>query len=104
VEVQVGFFRVYVGGASRNSIGGIYYGLTGSLIMKRRGREDPLLKSIRDVVTCVCDWEDPCGGKYTVDTETIVGIDYAELRIRGVQDARATDIKTLVEGASHIHR
>ena len=69
---------------------------------KRRRREDPLEASVNDVVGRVCAWEDACGGKFTVETETTVGTDFVELRVTGVDEVRLADLVELVEMVPHV--
>ncbi len=70
--------------------------------MRKRRREDPLESSVNDVVRRICAWEDACGGRFTVDTETLVGDDFVELRVRGVDEVRLLDVVEVVEKVPHI--
>jgi len=69
---------------------------------RKRKAENPLVASVNDAVRKVCAWEDACGGKYTVDTDTEVGSDYVSLDIKGVDEVRASDFLALVAQDPHV--
>lgn len=69
---------------------------------RKRKREDPLEASVNDVVRRMCAWEDACGGKFTLDTETIVGTDYVDLRVTGVDEVSLADLLAVVDGVPHV--
>jgi hypothetical protein len=63
---------------------------------------DPLTRSVQNLISRVCDLEDACGGKFTIETETTIGIDYLHLEIRGVDELNVKDMLQLTEGSEHI--
>lgn len=69
--------------------------------MKRRRTDDPLTVSVNDVVRRVADWEDACGGKFTVQTEVVKGEDYVLLKVFNVDEVRVRDLVTLLEEVRH---
>ncbi|MBE34444.1 MAG: hypothetical protein CMI16_02595 [Opitutaceae bacterium] len=69
---------------------------------KKRKREDPLETSVNAVVQKMCAWEDACGGKFTLDTDTVVGTDYVELRVAGVDEVRLVDLLAVVDEVPHV--
>ena len=74
------------------------------MFSRKRKVENPLVVSVNDLVRKICEWKDACGGKYTVDTETVVGSDYVSLDIKGVDEVRANDVMDLVAQDPHIAR
>lgn len=69
--------------------------------MKRRRTDDPLTVSVNEVVRRVADWEDACGGKFTVETEVIKGEDYVLLKVFNVDEVKVRDLVTLLEDVRH---
>ena len=69
--------------------------------MKRRRTEDPLTVSVNEVVRRVADWEDACGGKFTVQTEVIKGEDYVLLKVFNVDEVRIRDLVLLLDDVKH---
>ena len=69
---------------------------------KRRRTEDPLNTSVNTVVREVTNWEDACGGKFTVETKIIKGEDYIMLRLFNVDEFRVCDLMKLVNEVSHV--
>lgn len=52
--------------------------------------------SENELVDAICEWEDACGGKYTVHKEKFKGHDYISLDITGVDEVLADDVFDLV--------
>lgn len=69
--------------------------------MKRRRTEDPLTVSVNEVVRRVADWEDACGGKFTVQTEVVKGEDYVLLKVFNVDEVRIRDLVLLLDDVKH---
>lgn len=69
--------------------------------MKRRRTDDPLTVSVNEVVRRVADWEDACGGKFTVETEVVKGEDYVLLKVFNVDEVKVRDLVTLLEEVTH---
>jgi hypothetical protein len=69
--------------------------------MKRRRTEDPLTVSVNEVVRRVADWEDACGGKFTVQTEVIKGEDYVILKVFNVDELKIRDLVLLLDEVKH---
>lgn len=69
--------------------------------MKRRRTEDPLTVSVNEVVRRVTDWEDACGGKFTVQTEVVKGEDYVLLKVFNVDEVRIRDLVLLLDDVKH---
>jgi hypothetical protein len=67
------------------------------MFSRKRKLENPLVVSVDSLVQKVCEWEDACGGKYTVETETVVGSDFVSLSIKGVDEVIANDVLELVD-------
>jgi hypothetical protein len=72
------------------------------MFSRKRKAESPLVASVNRLVSTVCKWEDACGGKYTVDTKTVIGSDFVSLDIKGVDEIRTNDVLELVEQDAHI--
>lgn len=69
--------------------------------MKRRRIEDPLTISVNEVVRRVVDWEDACGGKFTVQTEIVKAEDYVLLKVFNVDEVRIRDLILLLDDVKH---
>lgn len=70
--------------------------------MKRRRTEDPLTVSVNQVVRMVTDWEDACGGKFTVETKVVTGEDYVLLQLFNVDEIRVRDLMRVVTDVNHV--
>ena len=69
---------------------------------RKRKREDPLETSVNAVVEKMCAWEDACGGKFTLDVDTVVSTDDVELRVAGVDEVRLADLLAIVDEVPHV--
>lgn len=74
------------------------------MFSRKRKAENPLVESLNDLVRKVCEWEDACHGKYTVETEIVRGGDFISLDIKGVDEVRADKILDLVARDPNIAR
>lgn len=71
-------------------------------LKRRRIADDPLRVSMDEVVYRVTDWEDACGGRYTIETSVVEGLDYALLHVRNVDEVRAKDLIQVVDAVEHV--
>jgi hypothetical protein len=74
------------------------------MFSRKRKPENPLVVSVNDLVRKVCEWEDACGGKYTVETEMVRGQDYISLDVKGVDEVLADNIMDIVAQDANIVR
>lgn len=57
---------------------------------------------MNEVVCRLTNWEDACGGKYTIETSVVEGLDYALLRVQNVDEVRAKDLVEVVSAIEHV--
>jgi hypothetical protein len=71
--------------------------------MKRRRRhdDDPLRISMDEVVCLLADWKDACGGRFTIETSVVEGVDFALLRVRNIDEVRTKDLLGVMSVAVH---
>lgn len=70
--------------------------------MKRRRCDDPLKESVDEVIHRLTEWEDACGGKFTIESSITKGIDFVILWVRNVDEVRAADLLDLVNSNGHV--
>jgi len=66
------------------------------MFSRKRGRAEEnrsLAQNVKDLVKRVCDWEDACGAKFTVETSARIGEDFVILDIFGLDEINMKHIQ-----------